>query len=156
MNWYEVRLRKGVNPTSYVEFLPGDKVLMFHHFWDEPWWRDAYVVRIALDDDTDVCLDDYPGSDHIVPWDSTEDEALYGPLWPYVCEFFRASSVTAGSDLSLKLVHCLLNAHGMSERDEAKFAGRLLWNRLTIKLRWKLHLKRRWERARKAEAVSKL
>lgn len=85
-----------------------------------------------------------------VLWDATEDEQAFGPAWHSAACFFHVSSMLANQDerMALKLVHCFLNARGMSERDEARFAARLLWNRLTIRLRWRLYLRRRWEKAR--------
>jgi hypothetical protein len=148
VTWHEVRLAAGSDPTAFYRAIPTGSIDLFHHFWDEPWWPGAYVVRV-LGGDPDV-LATYPGADHVVPWDVEPDERLFGDLWPYVAQFFWASSAISNSTdpkLTIKLVHCILNARGMSERDEARFAAGLLWNRLTIKLRWRLYLRRRWEQA---------
>jgi hypothetical protein len=156
MNWYEVRFRSDGNLDAFYAAIPRGSIESFHHFWDEPWWPGAYVIRIKTDDPAP--LSTYPGVDHVVPWDVSEDERLYGEQWPYVEIFFWASSaISTSRDLgsTSKIVHCVLNARGMSERDEAKFAVRFLWDRLTVKLRWRLYLRRRWERQRcHAEATS--
>jgi hypothetical protein len=147
MRWYELRLTPGLHVGDFYqrasELWPCEQL---HHFWDEPWWPDAYIVRINTDASAPF-LASLSGVSECVLWDSSEDEQAFGPAWDSVAYFFHASSMLANQDprMALKLVHCFLNARGMSERDEARFAARLLWNRLTIKLRWRLYLRRRWE-----------
>jgi hypothetical protein len=142
MVWHEVRLRPDADLREFYKAIPVGSLSLYHHFWDEPWWPNAYVVRVASEDAD--AYRSYPGVDHVVPWDASEDEAAYtAQWWPYVAEFFCLSSIIAAGgrseSLDMKLVHCFLNARGLSEWDEAKFAARLFWNRITIKprLRWR-------------------
>jgi hypothetical protein len=147
MNWYEVRLFPDIPVRDFYEALPSDLAVSAHHFWDEPWWPRAFVIRVRTSNPER--LKKIYGVDHVVPWDAEPDRRLFGEYWPSARAFFQSSSVLSLSgnpDMDLKLVHCFLNARGMSERDEARFAARMLWERLTIKLRWRLYLKRRWER----------
>lgn len=138
MIWREVRLEQGAEPSPFYSALPyrTGEIELFHHFWDEPWWPGAYVIRVLSE--RHVELEGLPGVDHVAAWDEGPDEELFGETWPYVRKLFWLSSAisnTKDDRFTLKLVHCILNARGMSEWDEAKFAVRLFWNRLTIKPR---------------------
>lgn len=143
-HWYEVRLARGAEPDRFYAAMLLDKVASFHHFYDEPWWPGAYVIRVLTTNGRELAQ--LPDVDHAALWDSRPDEQQYGDDWPWVADLFQASSALADNRdplRTLKLVHCLLNARGMTERDEAKFAAHLLWNRLTIRarLRWPLAAK---------------
>ena len=146
MNWYELRLRPDADPAEIYSVVPDG--VIYHHFWDEPWWPHAYVVRVCTDDTS--WFADLAAVDHFEPWDASQDAELFGPAWPNVSAFFMVASSISNQDPRMvhKLVHCMLNARGMSELDEAKFAASFLWGRLTIKLKWRLYLRRRWLRKR--------
>lgn len=150
--WIEARLKRGASPAElYADVKDyGHR----HHFWDEPWWPRAYVVR--LHDYRGPALSVHPAVDHVADWDPSEDAELYGELWGPVRDFFEASSEIAArgaNDLELchKLIHCLLNARGFDHPDEIavheraarltrrymrRQAGRL-W-----RLRWSYRLRR--------------
>jgi hypothetical protein len=152
--WYEFRLKRGVSPFDFYAAIHSLQYKRVHHFWDEPWWPKAYVVRVETDDV--YSFEDNPHVDHFAPWDVSADEQAYGWCWPYVSRIFHDSSLLADVDEAVahRLVHCMLNARGMSEWDEAKFAARFFWDRLTVKLRWRLYLKRQWERQQRAEVAA--
>jgi hypothetical protein len=154
MTWYEFRLKRGVSPFDFYASIRGVDHGLVHHFWDEPWWPKAYVVRVQTEDISP--FEGNPCADHFEPWDASPDENAFGWCWPYVANVFNESSMLADQDeaMTSKLVHCMLNARGMSEWDEARFAARFLWQRLTIKLRWRLYLRRRWERQQRTEVVA--
>lgn len=154
--WYEVRLLKSAELYEFYESIQADETIeTFHHFWNEPWWPGAYVVRVRAHNADH--LKRAVGADHIVPWDVSDDEAFFRDLWPHVMRFFEHSSAIAASNdpdlkrdaMLEKLIHCLLNAHGMDVPDERRWARSFLWGRMTIKLRWRLYGRRRWERARR-------
>lgn len=144
MNWIEARLKPGRHPSELYEYLDGD-CLSFHHFWDEPWWEGAYVVRV-WNPGPDPALCD--AVDHVVDWNEEPDEELYGEQWPDVSAFFMAGSALAPLPPfeQRKLIHCLLNAQGMSWADEWRFHLRYVWRIPLLSIRWKLYLRRRWER----------
>lgn len=144
--WFELRLGYGVDPHD-VHVQLGD-LGRPHHFWDEPWWPDRYVMRVESFWWTADGLRGIRGVEHVDAWDHAPDETHYGDDWPAVRDLFHTASMLARVDerTATRLVHCLLNARGMSERDEARWALSFAWGRLTIKLRWRLYLRRRWER----------
>lgn len=148
MTWYEARLKPAADPQALYQALR-EWPVRSHHFWDEPWWPGAYVVRVNVRRDRGLVdlLESRSDVDHVVPWDVTPDAEFYGETWPHVRDLFETASMLADVDdaTATRLLHCFLNARGMSERDEAKWALRFAWGRLTIKLRWKLYLRRRWE-----------
>ena len=150
--WYEARLKPGLHPYAVYRWLGPQHLHDHHHFWDEPWWPGAYVVRLWS---PTSALDGCPAVDHVVEWDATPDEQLYGTDWGYVRQLFQAASDLSPLEYpeTEKLVHCVLNAQGMTERDEARFVARFLWHRLTIKLRWRLYLRRRYEREQRKAAA---
>lgn len=140
--WYEVRLVKGATPTDFYEQL-AEWPWSAHHFWNEPWWPRAYVIRILTDERPDG-----PLIDHVVKWDDAPDAEYFGQYWPWAQRFFEASSILAGgtpSQLS-KLTHCLANAHGVDGWAEIRWHLRIVARMLLMSVRWKLYLRRRWER----------
>lgn len=148
--WYEVRMREGALPDLVYHALNGntDAVMSYHHFWDEPWWPNRYVVRIEAVRGGALLRDaiaDIHGVDHVTDWDPTSDEAAYGNNWPWVRYFFYASVGAQGNfGMKAKMVHCYLNSQGMGPWSEAWFALRFAFNRMTIGLRWRLYLRRQW------------
>ena len=147
MTWIEVHLDAGCEPRELYEWLGehGMHVASVHHFWDEPWNPGAFVVRLK---DLDGDWREVEGCAFVAgvySWDSAPDETLYGAGWPYVQEFFKAGSILGTGDPApdhfwhVKLVHCYLNAQGMGEYQEARWAWRFMWNRLTIRprIRWR-------------------
>lgn len=144
--WIEARLKPGRHPQEVYDYL--DYCPLYHHFWDEPWWPDAYVVRL-LAPLGDYGIDRCGAVDHFVEWDATPDEELYGEDWGRVRDFFHAASALGeqSSWKRRKLVHCFLNSQGMSVWDEFCFAVRMAWQRATITIRWKLYLERQWKKA---------
>jgi hypothetical protein len=158
--WYEVRLRPEVSLGAFYDSFTeqdAEAIVSRHHFWDEPWWENAYVVRFQVSET--LALEDRPDVDHVVTWDAGPDEEQYGGAWKAVSMFFHTSSSIAcvGSGnakddewLRRRMVHCFLNAQGMSQLDEARFHARALWGRLTIGIRWNLYLRHQWKRQQAA------
>ncbi len=151
--WVEVRLREGAIPSLVydgLERVVPDHGLLFHHFWDEPWWEGRYVVRLECGQwsrrTVENWLSSIDGINHVAVWDATPDEQHYGDDWPLVAEFFKVSSLLAatGKPSNGQLVHCFLNAQGISPLREALFASRFARGRLSIMWRWPFYLKRRW------------
>lgn len=147
MTWYEVRLKPGADPQALYADM-SQWPARFHHFWDEPWWPGAYVVRVNVRRNLPALLEGRDDVDHVVEWDATPDAEFYGAHWAHVRDLFETASLLASVDeqTATRLLHCFLNARGMSEREEARWALRFVWGRITIKLRWRLYLRRRWER----------
>ncbi len=158
--WVEARLKHGENPIRlYGSFdrLTADTspALLYHHFWDEPWWEGRFVVRFqgrrGLAEWNAKVLIDWlegcPEVDHVVRWDATPDEQHYGEAWISVARFFQVSSQLACTGLRAngQLVHCFLNARGATPLEEARFGWWFTRERLSIMWRWPLYLRRRWE-----------
>lgn len=142
----EARLKPGHHPSELYDWLVAEGLMAdrtsvhFHHFWDEPWWPGAYVVRLSAAGDIAPC----EAVDHVVAWDSKPDADLYGDRWPYVQQLFQGASNLApleGWNL-YKLIHCVLNAQGMSVRQEAAMMTRFVWGRMTIGIRWRIEQRR--------------
>lgn len=160
--WYEAVLRGGAEPhdlygdiaDAFDGELRAGHIVM-HHFWDEPWAPRRFVLRIMAGPEIEAQVGDWlsahPGIERAGPWRGVDDDReLYGDWFVHVVSFFQASSLLAGASdyrRDAKLVHCFLNARQMDPLDEAKFAFRFGWNRLTIALRWRLYLRRRWLKA---------
>jgi hypothetical protein len=124
--WTEVRLARLSSPADFYAWLDDHgSVDHLHHFWDEPWWPSAFVVRLLNYEGSDLA--ECQAVDHQVTWDVTEDEELYGDTWPLVKDLFQAQSRLAAEGESLwtsrKLVHCFLNSRGYDNFDEFKFHG---------------------------------
>jgi hypothetical protein len=141
-DWVECWLRPGTEPKDIYDWLgraegAPDHV---HHFWNEPWWPGGWVVRVR---GSNADLNRHPGVVEVIQWDDEPDERLYGEQWwDWVQGFFEASSVIAARKedrLNTKLIHCYLNARGLSVWQEAKWALGFFWNRVTInwRLRWR-------------------
>lgn len=144
MSWSEARLKPDHHPSEVYDYLDGWSG-SYHHFWDEPWWEDAYVVRVLSPlRDLEKC----EAVDHVVRWNEEPDEELYGEDWPAVQMFFTAASALAPTDTftQRKLVHCFLNTQALSWGDEIRFHLSEARSRITLMIRWKLYLRRRWER----------
>jgi len=151
--WYEAALL--CDPLEFYAYLLGQVpggVGMFHHFY-EPWHPGYPVARIlvpsALEDDVLEVAEGMDAVASILPWDREEnDRELYGDEFLIAMAFFQsASALSHRDDLTLKLVHCLLNSHGFGIKDEIRFAAKFLWNRLTInpRLTWRsLRTGRKW------------
>ena len=146
--WIEARLKPGHTPQEVYDYL--DYCPLYHHFWDEPWWPGAYVVRL-LAPLGDYGLGDCDAVDNFIEWDASPDEELYGDSWREVRDFFHSASKLGPVSAfeRRKLVHCFLNSQGMGGWDEFKFHARMVWQRATIRLRWRLYLGRRWKAAQK-------
>lgn len=131
--WYEAWLRPGATPLPLYRRL--DPLLSFgggfvHHFYDEPWWRGAYVVRVGVTEDLNAevkaALASYPDVVEWARWESVHDEQTFGSYWPWAASFFQAGSVlsTAANQTQAhrgKMVHCYLNAQGLSWGAEIRF-----------------------------------
>lgn len=138
--WYEARLVRGAHPMV----LGGEvrcRAQQLHHFWDEPWHPGRYVVRIKvagrMRGELAEILAEHSAVEAFGEWDATPDERLYGELWPTAASFFTAASTVAsvappGALLHVKLVHCYLNAQGLSPAQEARWALAFAWNRLRM------------------------
>lgn len=135
MSWVEARLHPGRKPSEVYQWLDGPARLV-HHFWDEPWWPGAYVVRLL---GTQADLGDCPAISHLALWDERGDESVYGETWaPWAFQFFEAGSILSMKDSDWergKFIHCYLNAQGFDNRDEIRFALDYAWKRLTLPLR---------------------
>lgn len=145
MSWIEARLTEGATPADLYNWLPRQPQSA-HHFWDEPWWPGAFVVRLRGPRASTV--ERCPLVEEVVEWDPAPDQDYFRDEWKAAEAFFAASSALPLKPLggTGKYLHCFLNARGMSTWQEAKFAFRFGWNRLTIPFRWRLYLRRRWER----------
>jgi hypothetical protein len=144
--WVEIQLTHDTVPGELYEVFGANKLLpkSFHHFWDEPWHPGRYVVRVL------PLTEDRLKLSRIVraamtagivetwcQWDASPDEILFGAEWRVVCGFFNAgSAVTWAPGTQRKLVHCFLNAQGLSVREEFFFALRFAWDRLRIGMGW--------------------
>lgn len=134
MSWAEARLHPGCTPADLYGWLD-ERPGWTHHFWDEPWWPGAYVVRL---DRTQADVGECPAVSHLAFWDERPDQALYGEFWIDAIEFFEAGSILSLKENDWergKFVHCYLNAQGMSVRDEFWFALKFAWGRLTLRPR---------------------
>lgn len=141
MSWVEVRMKPGRHPSELTLRLEST---LHHHFQQEPWWPDGYVVRI-LDGPPLAELEAHDAVDHAVPWDARPDEELYGADWPRVAALFQAGSeIRPGltDDEAAKLAHCLLNALGLDYKRETHLLGWWYRKRLASPIR------RRWQHAR--------
>jgi hypothetical protein len=142
--WVEARLKAGRKPTEVYEYMES-WLGLHHHFWDEPWWPDAYVVRVhgPLKD-----LAKCDAVDHLVVWDEEPDGTLYGESWIRVARFFEAAADLGEVSTAErhKLVHCFLNSQGMSWTDELRFFFRGIKGRISMAIRWNLYLRRKWEK----------
>jgi hypothetical protein len=142
VKWLEARLVKGAKPSELYHWLPRQPEST-HHFWSEPWWPNAYVVRLR----TDISyVGECPVVAEVVEWDDEPDAQAYGDYWPWAQRFFEAGSMLSAARHPERFVHCLLNAHGLGARAEIWFALRYAWRRFTTTLRWYIYLRRRWER----------
>jgi hypothetical protein len=114
----------------YLE-LANDGPRRIHHFWDEPWWRGAFVVRVLGVDQERI--EKYESVEMAAPWDATPDAELYGTYWGWAQQFFEAGSMLSqGKGDRSKFVHCFLNSYGMSVRQEFFWALRFAWGRATL------------------------
>lgn len=142
-SWIEIRLAPGVEIGDIAASLVEEEV-DGHAFYSEPWHPGGYVLRVHNPPSKELVVYDEPYE--IVEWDPTPDEKLYGEKWPEVAAFFAAS--TKLGELSdhetRKLVHCFLNARGFSWNDEIRFHLRETWKRLSLAIRWRLYLGRRY------------
>lgn len=145
MTWIEARLNQGSEPSELYDSL-SRRPTEFHHFWDEPWWPGAYVIRLR--GITRAQAERCPAVHHTVRWDSAPDEEAYGDDWRAARQLFElGSTLSLAEDRRAKFVHCFLNAHGMSRWAEVRWALHYAWRSALLPLRWRLYLRRRWERA---------
>lgn len=156
MRWIEVRLRPEFTVESAASI--GSTLLPFHArsyhaFQAEPWHPGGYVLRIeAPTPYAENLVSDYG---EVVEWDPSPDEEQYGVGWPIAREFFLIS--TALGDLpdstTRKLVHCFLNARGLSWTDEIRFHLREAYSRIRLLVEIKLRVGpryRSWKAAAEA------
>lgn len=132
MTWVEARLKPDAEPRDLYDWLE-ETPEAFHHFWDEPWHPGAYVVRIF---GGPAELGDCPAISYLALWDHRPDVQLYGEkrAW-WAFQLFEAGSMLSLEDDRWergKFVHCFLNSHGMSVRDEFFWALRFAWGRATL------------------------
>lgn len=156
-SWYEVKAL--CTPESFYAWLaaeyPEEVVLMWHHFY-EPWHRKGPVVRLLLAADyaADITkrLDEWEWTVGVEPWEREEDDVdHFGEEWfQFAMMFFQASSMFVGHPkadyMTVKLIHCFLNARGMTRKQEIRWALKYAWRSATLepKLRW-----RAWRTGRK-------
>lgn len=169
-SWVELSLGQDAEPGDLTEDRYYDDAFAseWHAFWDEPWNPRAWVVRAPFE--TEAAADWFvTGFEHdglvwqARRWDATEDEELFGALWPAVAGMFHAQSVIAchrdqltpewRTYYDIKLVHCYLNAQGLDVPDERKFHIRSWWGRVMIRTRWAPRLQRR-QAARRAKVAA--
>lgn len=146
-DWIEARIRAGHSPGDLYNWMSnGHQPPHAHHFIGEPWWEDKWVVRMRGADRERV--EECSAVDHVVTFDPSQDEAMYGEYWPWAQQYFEASAMLFQLDerYAEKFVHCYLNARGMTHWQEARFMLRFAWRRATIGIRWRLYIRRRWER----------
>lgn len=146
MSWVEAQLRPGVQPAEFyfdmAEKINADSeeglVPLMHHFYDEPWWPGAYVVRVRLTDGavTQAAVEECGAVEQAVPWDPAPDQEVYGDFFGWATRFFEAGSLLSLSNISQgKLVHCYLNAQGLNVRQEFVWALRFAFGRATLRPR---------------------
>ena len=131
--WVEVRLVIGADIAAFYESVGGQPDGS-HHFWDEPWWPGGWVVRVP-GGDVDAWRVPSSHVDHVIVWDASRDERLFGAGWPAVQRLLSAASALTPGVLRLeresqeqflsKLIHCLCNAQGFSYVDEAELFARM-------------------------------
>lgn len=155
MEWLEVHLDAGVKPADFYQWLNDRQIVVerVHHFWDEPWNPGAYVVRVESYF-RDVR---WYRNGRVFAWDAEPDRQLYGEKFDAAMAFFQAGSTLVPSKWETgKLVHCFLNAQGMSWTGEVRWHLRQAYRRLKFMVQLKLYLGRRLERqAREAEVERK-
>ena len=105
-------------------------VVSVHHFNFEPWWKKGPVVRVLAPTAAHRVLNSVCRRNR--PWDSKEDEVLYGERWEATRDLFQAQSMLAlqehhptsqgGVWYLGKEVHCFLNSQGLDVGDEIRFA----------------------------------
>lgn len=139
LKWVELRLKPDRHPSEVYEVI--DTRRTHHHFWDEPWWPGAYVVRLHGE------APQHEAIDHWEPWDETPDAEHYGRGFGPAMRFFQAGSDMASIEhRPSQLIHCYLNAQGFSRWQEVRWAVAYAWRSAWLPLRWRLYLRRRWER----------
>ena len=152
MKWREARIKADAHPVDLYDWLDENEVEFgrVHQFWDEPWWPGAFVVRIETDTDLTEC----DAVDNAEPWDWKPDAEHFGERFDTAMSFFQASTALNLPNFrgQNKMVHCFLNAQGMSRWDEFKFAVRYAWGTATLPIRWRLYMKRRYEREQEKRA----
>jgi hypothetical protein len=136
--WVEARLNPGAVPEEVYRWAGTGAIDLYHHFWDEPWWPGAYVIRMEGVNRSDI--EECPSISHLQLWDEGPDRRLYGNYLPWVFGFFQEGSVLSevirhDPAHQEKMVHCFLNAQGMSVLGEAWFALRFALRRVRMQFR---------------------
>lgn len=145
--WVEVRLHPTYFPFEVYADLP--PVLFVHHFYDEPWWPDRYVIRLLLVKEDAAAIRSHvarlPAVASVGSWTNVhQDQELYRDHFYHAMTFFQGASRMANWPRSPKerewiagkLVHCYLNAAGI--RNEPLWALRYAWRRILLSIKLKL------------------
>lgn len=151
--WYEVRIL--CSPGSFYAWmntgLPEGSVLMYHHFY-EPWHPDGPVVRLLVAGGMVLEVEGRLRYQEVVAgverWGreqadrdlySVDDGEAADEWFALAMSFFEASSAFVGHPkakyMDIKLLHCFLNARGMSRKKEVRWALRYAWTTLTVEPR---------------------